>query len=346
MQQRIRVRVADEELWKKFYPATEMIVTKKGRSLFPKLDYKVEGLSPECYYAFQLRMERVDNIKYKFDLGEWHEATKGEPRTIDQAIRHSDGFRRGDEWMKSNIQFSRLKITNNIAANIPNHIILQSMHKYVPVLTIIKMGGMPDMYGMGMNGQEAMIEEEFRFDFTEFIAVTAYQNQDITRLKVQHNKYARGFRSENSRKRDRTATPPIEEQHHKPSSSSASPEDLYHQQQQQQNPAKRMANWGHPAAAAAAAAAYYPQQFFNFAPEMQPQFYYPTPEQIAYSNYHYQAAAVYNPMEQAAAYNPAAYWPMAAQPTASVAPTLEHSPNSSAYSSNCPSTSPQTNSSI
>ena len=55
------------------------------------------------------------------------------------------------------------------------------MHKYMVAVTII---------------EEATNGRVMRFDFTEttFIAVTAYQNKAITRLKIQNNPFAKAFR--------------------------------------------------------------------------------------------------------------------------------------------------------
>ena len=38
----------------------------------------------------------------------------------------------------------------------------------------------------------------FSFPETEFIAVTAYQNEAITRMKIDHNPFARGFQHDDS----------------------------------------------------------------------------------------------------------------------------------------------------
>ena len=46
---------------------------------------------------------------------------------------------------------------------------------------------------VGEDGDEAE-EEIFSFPETTFIAVTAYQNEKITQLKIDHNPYARAFR--------------------------------------------------------------------------------------------------------------------------------------------------------
>ncbi len=43
----------------------------------------------------------------------------------------------------------------------------------------------------------------FCFKETEFIAVTAYQNEKITQLKIDHNPFAKGFRDNGQGKRDK-----------------------------------------------------------------------------------------------------------------------------------------------
>ncbi|KHJ85277.1 T-box, partial [Oesophagostomum dentatum] len=46
------------------------------------------------------------------------------------------------------------------------------------------------------------------FEFTEFIAVTAYQNNEVTQLKISHNPFAKGFREGSERDRKRTSISP------------------------------------------------------------------------------------------------------------------------------------------
>ncbi|VDP16342.1 unnamed protein product [Heligmosomoides polygyrus] len=48
----------------------------------------------------------------------------------------------------------------------------------------------------------------FRFDFMTFIAVTAYQNSEVTQLKISYNPFAKGFREGSERDRKRTSTSP------------------------------------------------------------------------------------------------------------------------------------------
>ena len=55
------------------------------------------------------------------------------------------------------------------------------MHKYTPRIVIIRESPNPTV-------------SYFTFPETTFIAVTAYQNENITQLKIQNNPFAKAFR--------------------------------------------------------------------------------------------------------------------------------------------------------
>jgi hypothetical protein len=57
------------------------------------------------------------------------------------------------------------------------------MHKYIPRLHIVKSN---DLYALECS--------TYMFEETKFIAVTAYQNEQITQLKIDNNPFAKGFR--------------------------------------------------------------------------------------------------------------------------------------------------------
>ncbi|CAI9532582.1 unnamed protein product [Staurois parvus] len=87
------------------------------------------------------------------------------------------------------VSFEKVKLTNN-ELDQHGHIILNSMHKYQPRVHIIKK---KDHTASLLN----LKSEEFRtfiFQETVFTAVTAYQNQLITKLKIDSNPFAKGFR--------------------------------------------------------------------------------------------------------------------------------------------------------
>lgn len=62
------------------------------------------------------------------------------------------------------------------------------MHKY-HIQLVIKHLGMDD---------QVIDTRKFEFPETEFIAVTAYQNDDVTQLKIDHNPFAKAFRDNNA----------------------------------------------------------------------------------------------------------------------------------------------------
>uniref|UniRef100_A0A8R1HXH2 T-box domain-containing protein n=1 Tax=Caenorhabditis japonica TaxID=281687 RepID=A0A8R1HXH2_CAEJA len=183
MSSAIQLALHEPKTWQEFHPNTEMIVTRKrGRVIFPHLDYLISGLEPTSLYSVFVHLERVDNVKYKFDQGEWQYATKGDPIREVQYYEHPHGARSGEHWMSDPVSFASLKITNDPMCENPKLIIVQSMHKYQPVVTIKKIGNFRG--------------EEFRLKVTEFMVVTAYQSNHVNDLKKKHNKFASGFRAE------------------------------------------------------------------------------------------------------------------------------------------------------
>ena len=60
------------------------------------------------------------------------------------------------------------------------------MHKYQPRFHIIRTS---DYMRLHMSPRTTVVFEE-----TQFIAVTAYQNEAITKLKIDNNPFAKGFR--------------------------------------------------------------------------------------------------------------------------------------------------------
>ncbi|MBN3311507.1 TBR1 protein, partial [Atractosteus spatula] len=68
-------------------------------------------------------------------------------------------------------------------------VVLQSLHKYQPRLHVVEV----NEDGTEDTSQPGRVQT-FTFPETQFIAVTAYQNTDITQLKIDHNPFAKGFR--------------------------------------------------------------------------------------------------------------------------------------------------------
>ena len=64
-------------------------------------------------------------------------------------------------------------------------IMLNSLHKYEPRILICKVGG-PQC-------REELVKV-IPFPLTQFIAVTAYQNDEVTALKIKYNPFAKAFK--------------------------------------------------------------------------------------------------------------------------------------------------------
>lgn len=90
--------------------------------------------------------------------------------------------------------FESLQNVFLIYYNLYFQIVLNSMHKYQPRIHLVRLPNQSS--GVPTNPQEleAMEHHTYVFPETIFTAVTAYQNQLITKLKIDSNPFAKGFR--------------------------------------------------------------------------------------------------------------------------------------------------------
>ncbi|XP_012940912.1 T-box-containing protein TBX6L, partial [Aplysia californica] len=190
----IKVTLENRDLWGKFHSlGTEMIITKTGRRMFPTLKVSLDGLDPHAKYILLVDIVPVDDCRYKYHNSEWVVTGKAEPHMPGRLYIHPDSPASGGHWMKQPVTFHKLKLTNNnLDQN--GHIILNSMHKYQPRLHVVQAN---DIFTMRWNTFNT-----YSFDETTFIAVTAYQNEQITQLKIDHNPFAKGFRDNGLGRKD------------------------------------------------------------------------------------------------------------------------------------------------
>ncbi|KAM6897464.1 T-box transcription factor TBX21 [Xenentodon cancila] len=180
-------------LWAKFHKfQTEMIITKQGRRMFPFLSFNISVLDPSAHYNVYVDVVLADQHHWRYQGGKWVQCGKAEGNMPgNRMYMHPDSPNTGAHWMRQEVSFSKLKLTNNKGStnNVAQMIVLQSLHKYQPRLHIVevKEDGSEDPF-MSSKAQT------FVFPETQFIAVTAYQNADITQLKIDHNPFAKGFR--------------------------------------------------------------------------------------------------------------------------------------------------------
>uniref|UniRef100_A0A4W5JR78 T-box transcription factor T n=1 Tax=Hucho hucho TaxID=62062 RepID=A0A4W5JR78_9TELE len=179
-ERQLKVGLDENELWQKFKELTnEMIVTKNGRRMFPVLRVNVSGLDPNAMYSFLLDFVAADNHRWKYVNGEWVPGGKPEPQAPSCVYIHPDSPNFGARWMKDPVSFCKVKLTNKL--NGGGQIMLNSLHKYEPRIHIVRVGG-----------PQRMITSH-SFPETRFIAVTAYQNEEITGLKIKYNPFAKAF---------------------------------------------------------------------------------------------------------------------------------------------------------
>ncbi|CAG2206319.1 TBR1 [Mytilus edulis] len=199
-QRQVCVYLCNRELWVKFHQhTTEMIITKQGRRMFPTLQYSLTGLDPHKQYNVFVDMILADPHHWKFQGGKWVPCGQAEPvPQTGKVYLHPDSPSSGAHWMKQDIVFSKLKLTNN-KNNPGGHVVLNSMHKYQPRIHVIEVGG-------GQGDQKNLMTHAF--PETQFIGVTAYQNTDVTQLKIDNNPFAKGFRDNFDRNCDIGTSPP------------------------------------------------------------------------------------------------------------------------------------------
>ena len=136
---------------------------------------------------------------------------KAEPPPHRAIYEHPDSPNYGSHWAKEPISFAKVKLTNKNSTK--DKIMLNSLHKYEPRLHICKVGS------HGPQSRNPI--KTIPFPVTQFIAVTAYQNEEVTSLKIKYNPFAKAFLDA----RDRPQTNQL---------ALASVNIQQHQQQQQQ----------------------------------------------------------------------------------------------------------------
>ncbi|XP_034025728.1 T-box transcription factor 16 [Thalassophryne amazonica] len=195
LQGNIRMTLEDSDLWKTFHEiGTEMIITKPGRRMFPHCKVNLSGLIPCAKYILLVDMIPQDGFRYKWNKEKWEVAGKAEPQPPCRTYLHPDSPAPGSHWMKQSVSFLKLKLTNNTLDQ-HGHIILHSMHRYHPRFHIVQAD---DLFSVRWS-----VFQTFTFPETSFTAVTAYQNTKITKLKIDHNPFAKGFRDEGTNKKRR-----------------------------------------------------------------------------------------------------------------------------------------------
>ncbi|XP_075387445.1 MAX gene-associated protein isoform X8 [Tenrec ecaudatus] len=187
----ITVSLDNNSMWNEFYHrSTEMILTKQGRRMFPYCRYWITGLNSNLKYILVMDISPVDNHRYKWNGRWWEPSGKAEPHILGRVFVHPESPSTGHYWMHQPVSFYKLKLTNNTLDQ-EGHIILHSMHRYLPRLHLVPAEKATEVIQLNGPGVHT-----FTFPQTEFFAVTAYQNIQITQLKIDYNPFAKGFRDD------------------------------------------------------------------------------------------------------------------------------------------------------
>ncbi|XP_018655293.1 putative t-box protein [Schistosoma mansoni] len=220
---RPEVELIDKSLWDKFHcHGTEMVITKSGRDdpiyrksnnviikmcMFPPFKVKITGLEKRAKYIVLMDIVALDDCRYKFQNNLWTVAGKADPEMPKRMYIHPDSPSTGEQWMQKIISFHKLKLTNNISdkhgyttkGNLEEldgrFTILNSMHKYQPRFHLVRAN---DILRLPYSKFHT-----YTFKETQFLAVTAYQNEKITQLKIDNNPFAKGFRESGGGRRDK-----------------------------------------------------------------------------------------------------------------------------------------------
>ncbi|CAJ0585485.1 unnamed protein product, partial [Mesorhabditis spiculigera] len=208
----LECRLEGGDLWARFHDlGTEMIITKSGRRMFPTVKVSLNGVDPDALYYVFLDVVPVDNKRYRYiyNKSAWLTAGKAEPTPKARVYLHPDSPFTGEQLAKQVVSFEKAKLTNN-EVDKAGHLILNSMHKYQPRVHVVRRDRSRPLDASASHATAtataAMLQAEphrtFAFPDTQFMAVTAYQNQLITKLKIEKNPFAKGFRDPSGRSPD------------------------------------------------------------------------------------------------------------------------------------------------
>ncbi|XP_043540460.1 T-box transcription factor TBX6-like, partial [Chiloscyllium plagiosum] len=138
------------------------------RRMFPPCQVSVSGLRADSKYLMLIDFIPVDSFRYKWQDQQWEASGKAEPHLPDRVYIHPDSPAPGSHWMRQTVSFHRLKLTNNTLDQ-HGHIILHSMHRYQLRLHVVQAR---DVFSPTWSACSS-----FTFPETQFMGVTAYQNQ-------------------------------------------------------------------------------------------------------------------------------------------------------------------------
>uniref|UniRef100_A0A914H3M5 T-box domain-containing protein n=1 Tax=Globodera rostochiensis TaxID=31243 RepID=A0A914H3M5_GLORO len=210
----LNCELENAETWTQFNKlGTEMIITKSGRRMFPVLRLRFSGTRPaHLYYVFMdvVPVERRHRFRYRYDKSQWQSAGKADKQPFGRLFMHNESPFSGEQLPLQLLSFDKAKLTNNEKSNPdPDQLLLNSMHKYRPRIHVLcvppsdhsaaaQPPNFPKQFRRTADFDKfsRFAYKTFEFPETKFVAVTAYQNQLVTRKKIELNPFAKGFRDQ------------------------------------------------------------------------------------------------------------------------------------------------------
>lgn len=154
--------------------------------MFPSLNISIKDLDPLQNYCLFLELVNVENCRFKYSgTAGWSPGGQAEHQSERRIYLHPESPSTGNYWMNQSINFHRVKLTNT-ASPPEGQMVLNSMHKYQPRIIILQSENPAALHW----APSKVID----FKETAFIAVTAYQNDKVTKMKIHYNPFAKGFR--------------------------------------------------------------------------------------------------------------------------------------------------------
>ncbi|VDQ01589.1 unnamed protein product [Trichobilharzia regenti] len=178
-------------------------------------------MSPAEEYIFLLDMLLIQPHIFKHQGDRWVVSCQS-----DELITHSqplDGRyyiqeespKTGAYWMESGVNFTRVKITNSKELKSHKNMIqVHSMHYYIPRISVVRLNRVNgthlnysnhhnnnnhSQYNSSMvclpQSDQLELIGAYIIPGTQFYTVTAYQNPDVIRIKINNNPFAKGFRN-------------------------------------------------------------------------------------------------------------------------------------------------------
>ena len=80
--------------------------------MFPVVKLMIEGLEAHGMYEIDLEFVQIGSNRWKYMNGDWVTGGKAEPAPSFNRYRHPESPNFGHHWMKEEVSFSKVKLTN------------------------------------------------------------------------------------------------------------------------------------------------------------------------------------------------------------------------------------------